>query len=204
VKRRQLQLLGVVLLSALVMAFLLQDVVAQLIVRPVAYVLWGLGIVYRFIPQPVLWLALVLVLIYLTLGSFVSRLEWHGPGKPEARPARGPLDELAMQIERKDGGIYFKWQIARTLGDIALDLQEQRLHARRRKLHFDESAVPAQVRRYLDAGLNTSFSDYPIPKSLPLIGNLKPLPPTAIDGEIGAVLDYLEAQMENEDDRRRA
>jgi hypothetical protein len=185
------------------MAFLLRDVVEQLIVRPAAYFFWILGIFYRFIPQPVLWLLLVLAMLYFSLGTFAGGFRW--PRRiQKTKPARGPLDELAAQIEHKNDGIYFKWQIARTLGEIALDLQELRQHTRRRKLEFDEAVIDPQVRSYLDAGLNTSFSDYPLPGGLPLPKKLVSLPPTPFDGDIGPVLDYLETQMENDNDRRRA
>lgn len=203
-KPNRLQLAGLAILTALVMAFLLRDVVEQLIIRPGAYLLWSLGLFYRFIPQPVLWLLLVLGMLYLTLGNFVGKFRWPRLRTPNVSPVRGPLNDLAMQIERKNTGIYFKWQIARTLGDIALDLQELRQHTRRRTLDFDEQSATPEVRRYLDAGLSTSFSDYPLPGRLPLPGKMKSTPLTPFDGDIGPVLDYLESQMENEDDRKRA
>lgn len=196
-------MMGLLLGAAFVLAFLLRDVVEQLVVRPAAYFFWVVGIFYRFIPQPVLWLLLVLVMLYLILGSFAAKIPW--PTRTlKARLVRGHLEELARQIEHKNAGIYFKWQIARTLAEIALDLQELRQHTRRRKLDFDPAAVQPEVSRYLEAGLATSFSDYPMPGGLPLFGKLISLPPTPFDGDIGPVLDYLETQMENEDDRRRA
>lgn len=185
------------------MAFLLRDVVEQLIVLPAAYLFWSLSIFYHLIPQPVLWLVLVLAMLYMSVWAFASKFQWPARHN-KSRPFRGPLAELAMQIERRESGIYFKWQIARSLGDIALDLQELRQHIRRRKLDFDNTAVTPFVRRYLDSSLNTSFSDYPLPGGLPLPSTMKALPPTPFDGDIGPVIDYLESQMESNDDRRRA
>jgi len=204
VKTRQFWFLVPAVLVSLFAAFLLRDVVEKLILRPAAYLFWSLMLFYRFIPQPVLWLLLVLAMLYLTLGSFAGKLECPRLHSQKVRLVRGPLDELAMQIERKAGGIYFKWQIARILGEIAMDLQDLRQHMRRRKLNFDESAVSPEVRQYLEAGLNTSFSDYPMSGGLPLPGKLKSVPSTPFDGDIGPVLDYLESQMENTDDFRRS
>ena len=220
--RRQLRWAGLLLLmflAALILAFLLRDVVEQLVLRPLLYLGWLLGIVYRLIPQPVLWLLLVLLMIYRVLGGLVARLVIPEPSPLRSKPIQGPVAALAMQIERKDGGIYFKWQIARALGRLALDLQELRQHVRRRSLEFDETRPPRvaatgrltpQVRRYLEAGLNTSFSDYPLPSGLTLPGGfslpgrITSPPPTPFDGDIGPVIDYLEAEMENDDDLRRA
>jgi hypothetical protein len=199
----KLRLIGLMLIAAFVMAFLLRDVVEQLVVRPAAYLFWSLGIFYRFIPQPVLWMLLVLAMLYLTLGSFAGKFRWPRRAQ-KAALARGPLDELARQIEHKNDGIYFKWQIARTLGEVALDLQELRQHIRRRKLDFDPGQVSDEVRNFLEAGLETSFSDYPMTGGLPLPGKSKAVPITPFDGDVSPVLDYLETQMENNDDRRRA
>ncbi len=212
---RKIQMAGLVflaLLAALVIAFLLRDVVEQLIIRPLAYLAWLLGIIYPYIPQPVVWLLFVVVMIYKILGSVASRLEIPEPKPLRSAPVQGPVAELAMQIERKEGGVYFKWQIARALGRLALDMQELRQHIRRRTLDFDQAGpdgtgshagLTPQVRRYLEAGLNTSFSDYPLPSGFSLPGWLKSEHQTPFDGDIGPVIDYLESEMENDNDLRR-
>ena len=203
-KSRRFQLLAAAGVAILLIAFLLRDVVEQLILRPAAYFLWILGIFYRFIPQPVLWLLLVIAMLYLTLAGLAPKFEWPRFRSQTVPPERGPLGELAQQIEYKGAGVYFKWQIARTLGEIAMDLQELRQHTHRRKLDFTGLAVTPEVRSYLDAGLNTSFSDYPLPGGLPLPQKFKSLPATPFDGDIDPVLDYLETQMEHDDDFRRS
>jgi hypothetical protein len=214
--RRQ-QLAGLAIVAALMIALILRDVVEQVIIRPLIYLIWIVSVYYRYIPQPVLWIVLVLVLIYLSLGRLAGRLEppAHQPNKSVF--VRGAVDELALRIERKEGGIYFKWQIARTLGQIALEMQELRQHTRSKKLQFNDLTARPQVRNYLDSGLNTSFSDYPIPGGLPLrirptaifdphrveSGISRISPSTPFDGDISPVIDYLESEMENDDDLRR-
>lgn len=197
-------------LAALALAFMLRDVVEQLIVRPLAYLLWWLGLAYRYIPQLLIWSVLVLFLIYLSLGRLVDQL---GPPRKkrevEARRFNGNVLELARQIERRQGGIYFKWQISRMLGLIALDLQELRTHNRSRKLEPGGSNMPPQVRKTLEAGLNTSFADYPLRRRWSLAALLRgektqPAEVTPFDGDLGPVIDYFEAEMENYDGIRRA
>lgn len=216
---RKLQLVGLAVLAALVIAFVLRDVVEQVIIRPLVYLFWIVGLLYRLVPQPILWVLLVVVMIFLALSSVVGKIALPFARPHKSRPVQGPVRELAMQIERKEGGIYFKWQIARTLSQLALDMQELRLHTRRRTLEFDPGPAVLRVRHYLEAGLNTSFSDYPIPggfarlKSFFRSAGLKlaqePIKPgsgalsTPFDGDIDPVIDYLEAEMENNDDLRR-
>lgn len=215
---------GALVAAALVIAFLLRDVVEMVIIRPMAYLLWLLSIIYRIIPQPVLWLGLVLLMAYLLLGRLTKGVRLGGEVEVPHRMVLGPVADLANLIERKDGGIYFKWKIARSLAMIAVEIQELRTHQRPRQLQFDEQLVSSWVRKYLDAGLNTSFSDYPLARNslLPswLLGRSewlrKNLPsnlikltnqsaqPTPFDGDIGPVVDFLESQMENNNDFRRS
>ena len=169
---RKLQLVILLGLAAVVVAFFLRDVVEQVIIRPGAYFLWLLGLIYRYIPQPVLWLVFVLLMFYLIIGRVVRQIKPRETKAEKIYLVQGPVEEIAMQIERKDGGIYFKWQIARSLARIAMDLQEMRIHLRTRRLEFDGQKVSPEVRKYLDAGFNNSFSDYPLPRIGPLPGGI--------------------------------
>lgn len=199
---RRLGLLALGAFAVLVIAIFLRDTVEQLIIRPAAYLLWWLGIYYRFIPQPILWFGLVLLLLYLSFGNLAGQIKWFRRRIPLFRHREGPLEEFAHQIERRQGGVFFKWQVARHLGDLALDLQELRQHVRRRPLTFGPGASPA-VRQFLDSALKTSFSDYPNPAGLPLPGQWRSLPPTPFDLDLEPVIAYLESQLENDDDFKR-
>jgi hypothetical protein len=213
--RRKLQLAALAGSAALVIAIFLRDAVEQLIILPAAYLFWWLGVLYRFVPQPVLWFLVVLAMLYLTLESIAGKFEWPFKKKKPIHAVLGPLAEFASQIERRGGGVYFKWQVARTLGEIALDLQSLHQPERRRKLDFDEASASRDVYHYLDAGINNSFSDYPLkagfiffgkfplPDWLPLPEQFRSFPPTPFDIDIEPVIDYLESQMENDDDFRR-
>jgi len=218
--KRRLFLVLILVLAAGVIAFLLRDVVEVLIIRPAAYLFWFLGVIYRYIPQPILWAVFVIFMLYQFLGRMVVSIDFPGSRPGRLRQIQGPVGDLANLIQRKDGGVYFKWKIARTLAQIASEMQELRLNLPTRKLNFNGKTVNPQVRRYLEAGQSTSFSDYPISRArLPIPGlaamlgkvNLSPfinLPvqsarPTPFDGDIDPVIDYLESELENENDIRR-
>jgi hypothetical protein len=213
--RRNLRLAALAVAAALVIAIFLRDAVELLIIRPVAYLLWWLGVFYRFIPQPVLWVLVVLAMLYLTLESVAGKFEWPFKKKQPHPTMLGPVGEFASQIERRQGGIYFKWQVARNLSEIAMDLQSLHQPERRRKLDFEAGSASAEVYHYLNSGLNTSFSDYPLkggylalggillPDWLPFPEQFRRLPSTPFDMDIEPVIGYLETQMENDDDFRR-
>jgi len=207
------------ILFSLAMAFLLRDVVDQVIIRPAAYFLWVLGTLYRMIPQPVLWFLLVLVLVYLAIGRLARLIDVREPMSRRDSPISGPVRELALQIERKEGGVYFKWKIANILGQLALEIQELRFHNVKQKLELDQKKILPEVRDYLEAGLYTNFTDYPfrgglastwlsfLPKRLrSLLGITDSLIAitTPFDNDISLVIEYLEQEMENDDGFRRA
>ena len=189
-RKRLLWLVPLWLAAAVFLAFWLRESVEQLIIRPMFYLLWMLNLLYHAIPQVVLWIGLLSLILVLAL-SFVLRNISFDSLRPRRKIRRlGPVAELAQTIQRESSGVYFKWQVARSLSEIALDLQSLRTHLDSRNLHLDESEAPPAVRRYLDAGLHSSFSDYPIP------GLFQPRPQTPFDLELDPVLDYLESQTE--------
>lgn len=186
-------LLLVWLAAALLLAFFLRDLVFQVVIQPVLYLFWMLNLFYRAIPQVILWAVLLSILLMFAI-SFISRNLSFGSLLPRKRePKHGPVQGLARILQHKSQGTYFKWQVARLLSEIALDLQELRAHDETRALRFDETFTDPQVRHYLEAGLNTSFSDYPMP------GVFQPWRETPFDIELDRVIDYLESQkMETE------
>lgn len=192
-RKRFVWLLPVWLAAALLLAFFLRDVVFQLVIQPVLYLFWMLNLFYRAIPQVILWAVLLSILLMFAI-SFISRNISFGGLLPRKRePKHGPVQGLARTLQHKSQGTYFKWQVARSLSEIALDLQELRAHDETRVLRFDEASADPQVRRYLEAGLNTSFSDYP------MSGIFQPRRETPFDIELDRVIDYLESQkMETE------
>jgi hypothetical protein len=196
-RSRLFLLLSLWLLAAFLLAFPLRDAVEQLILQPLAYFLWLLNMLYRAIPQPILWVLVVAVMIYAAASLFLKNFTPSFSRPRKRAPVYGPVEETVQMLNRDSRGVYFKWQMARTLSEIALDLQELHTHSPSRTLDFDNRPASPEVRRYLDAGLNTSFSDYP------LNGPFQMRPETPFDININPVLDYLESQMEMDDDRKR-
>ena len=197
-RRRPLWLILLWLLVALVLAFYLREAVTDLIVLPLAYVLWLLNMLYRAIPQPIVWLVLVAIMLYVISSILLKNVSLRGLRSQKTELTNGPVKELAGILTRESRGVYFKWQVARTLSELALDLQQLRTHDPARQLDIHNETIPPDVHRYLDAGLNTSFSDYPV------AGPFQSVQKTPFDADLEPVLAYLESQMEMEDDRRRS
>lgn len=191
--RRILALSGIALI-AILLAFPLREAVYRMVIVPLAYVFWALGLWYHAVSQSLWWgAALFLVLFILArslrpAGRVVERVRL----KP--RPALGQVEDLALWMKRTQRGIYFKWLIANRLGRIAHEILLQRLGGNPRSF-FDPLTGPdwtpdEPVRRYLEAGLGGSFAEYPQKRRF----FAKPVP-TPLDYDVKAVVEFLEEQI---------
>jgi hypothetical protein len=167
------------------LAFFLRDVVYSLIMVPLAYLFWVVGLIYSLIPQILVWILLLIGLAVLVLYNFAPEGRVGRRRQQKPRRARGQVETLAVWFARTNKGNYFKWQIANRLGLIARGLRGTSAWQGR---YLSSSA---EVEKYLDAGLTTSFVDYPAPKK-----RYQQSAPTVLDLEPKDAVSYLESQME--------
>jgi hypothetical protein len=147
-----------------------------------SYLVWSLNIVGRIIPPQGVWIGLLILIIYVAVGSFYGKTSGVEKSQMEQEPVTGPVEAMAEWIEERGHGVYFKWRIAHLLGKV-------------REAHFRNTSgrllpAPKEVEAYLHAGLNSSYMDYPTPSIF------KKYEPTVLDIDLEPVLDYLEDQME--------
>jgi len=194
--QRNLALVGIVLI-ALLLAFPLRNAMYEMVIIPMAYVWWVLGLWYHSVHQSIWWIvALLLVLVVLSrslrpVGRLRERV------RLKSRPIVGQVESLTVWIKRTERGIYFKWLIANRLGRIAHEILSQRVGGKARSF-FDPLTGPdwtpdASVQVYLESGLKGSFADYPqgrYPFSKPN--------PTPLDYDVDDVIKFLESQVGNQ------
>ena len=190
-KRLSWPLLVVIGVSSLLLAFFLRDAVYQMVVVPLAYVIWIVQFYYSAIPQWALWTALLTLLFLAVLWSLIPEVAPARRRDVLRTPPEGQVEALAVWIRKSRGGNYFKWQLANRLGRIARGLGQSAGSGGR------FPSADAAVERYLDAGLNHSFVDFPSPRN-----RFQPAPKTPLDVDPNQVADYLEAQMEKTSDQR--
>ncbi len=182
-------LLGILVVSA-VLGYALRDLVYQLVVVPIAYLLWLLYFYYSAIPQWAIWILLVSVLLIAVLWSLVPEAPRRRRGPRVRTRAQGDVEALAVWIRKSRRGNYFKWQLANRIGRIARRIGDLS-GSRGRPPSADEA-----VERYLDAGLNYSFVDFPTAR-----GRFTRAPQTPLDVDPQRVADYLETLMEKSSGR---
>lgn len=190
IRRRWPLLLALVVLSAL-MGYFLRDVVYQLVVVPVAYAWWVASFYYSAIPQWAIWIVLLGILFLVVLWNLIPDVPPPGPLRRFSRQPEGDVEALAVWIRKARRGNYFKWQLANRMGRILRRLDD---------LSGSRGLPPAEdesVEKYLDAGLNYSFVDFPTARGL-----FRRTERTPLDIDPATVADYLESLMEKNSGRR--
>ncbi|MBI5945836.1 MAG: hypothetical protein HY864_15865 [Chloroflexi bacterium] len=162
------------------------------LVRFAAYMVWSLNIIGRVIPQQVLWILLLLLILYIAVGSFYGKKSGGRSSRKNAVPVIGPVETRARWIEERHRGTYFKWQLANLLGKIHLHIQETVRYGNSRSAPL----IPPNVQDFLSAGLNTTYADYSSPSLF------QKTETTPLDIQLEQVVDYLEEQLEIKDERQ--
>jgi len=191
--RRWLAVLGVIVIAA-VLAFPLREVVNQLIVLPIAYLLWLLKLLYLSLDQAVWWVAAVVVVLVIIGQSLMPEIKPIQKLIRHTRHERGSVESLALALKRADKGMYFKWLLANRLGKLAYQILLQREHGKPRSVFapligegWDASP---EVQAYLEKGLHGSFAEFPNRHWL----NFAPPKKTPLDHEVADVIEFLESK----------
>jgi hypothetical protein len=193
-------IVGMVVVAA-ILALFLQDVIRRVVIAPLAYLWWGIKLYYSTIPQLFLWIILVVILSVVIITSLAEGISFDRKIREPLKPTPGSVESLAGWIKKIGDGNYYKWRVANRLGRLARELvtrqASQGEHPSRVKLEGSGWNPPPKVQRYLEAGLNESFVDYPRP-SLAFL----PQSATPFDMDVNEVVKFLESQVEASNERK--
>lgn len=195
-QRRWLAMTGVIVIAAL-LAFPLRGVVNQLILVPLAYLLWLLKLLYLSMNQALWWGAAVFVVLVILGQSLLPELKPVKKLMPMARHEHGNVETLALALEKSQKGTYFKWLIANRLGRLAYAILLQREHGKPRSVFAPLTSegweAAPEVQQYLEKGLHGSFADFPNNAW----GNFGAPVKTPLDHDVVEVVEFLESKTEN-------
>ncbi len=190
--RPRWQLVVVILAISGVFGYVLRDVIYQLVIVPLAYFLWVLNFYYSALPQWLVWVIVISALFLVMVWNLIPDAKPSKGTEPVRHRTQGEVEALTIWIAKAAQGNYFKWQLANRLGHIARRLEERSGQGGR------QPSGDPEVERYLDAGLNYSFVDFPTPRN-----PLAPVRHTPLDLDPRKAADYLESQMESTSERSR-
>lgn len=193
--RRLLLALGLLIVTGL-LAWLLRGIVYEVVILPVAFLGFQLGIWYHSLSQGLWWWLILIIVLFMLVFSLIPEDK---PGKQKQirlKPKRGQVEQLSMEMGRSKSGQYFKWIVANRLGKLAYQILLHRENGRPRSVFaplVGEGWQPSQeLQKYLEAGLHGSFADFPHSKN-PFDTPRQ----TPLDHDVAGVVKFLESQVEN-------
>jgi len=195
---RWLAVAGVVAIAAL-LAFPLRGIVNELIVVPIAYIFWLLGLLYISTHQVIWWIVILLLVLFILGKSLLPELKLpRKPGTPTRR-ARGKVESLATSLQKSKKGIYFKWLVANRLGKLTHEILLQRGNGKPRSVFAPltgEGLEPTlEMQQYLEKGLHGSFAEFPNTGNRYFARPSK----TLLDHDVAEVIEFLESSIESKD-----
>jgi len=191
-RQRWLIIFFAIVLSASI-AYPLRNMIYELVIIPLAYLWWLMGLIYHLVPQIVLWIVLVILTLFVAIKELLLQNPLQMKARETRRVPRSPVEDLSSLIQKQGRGIYYRWLIANRLGKVARELLAQRegqgISNRFTRLTGRDWNPPHEVDAYLESGLNGSFADYPR-------SYLSRRKATPLDPHPQRVVEYLESEME--------
>jgi len=191
--RRRLAVLGVIVIGAL-LAFPLRGLVNQLVIVPLAYLLWLLDLLYLSLHQAFWWGAVVLVVLIILGWSLLPEIALVRKQIPLSRRARGNVEDLALALQKSNKGMYFKWLVANRLGRLAYQILLQREHGKARSIFAplvgEGWEATHGIQQYLEKGLHGSFAEFPNSHW----NYFAPPEKTPLDHDVSEVVSFLETK----------
>ncbi len=154
--RRRLILAALAVLPVIVMAFLVEGFVREIVVVPLLYVFWIGRLFFASIPQFIFWL-LFLVVALVVAGKSLAKRQVVSRRRERERWQQGRVEEWLRMIEQRHSGAYFRWRFSHRIGILLLQAlaHEERIDLRQARRSFENRslAVPPAVRSFLWAGM---------------------------------------------------
>jgi hypothetical protein len=192
-KRGRALLIFAVFAAAASIAFVLRNAIYEIVIVPLAYIWWVIGLYYRFIPQTLVWVLLIFLVLFTAARALLISIPVRDRVMQKGDPVESPIRQLSILMQKQRQGMYYRWVLANRLGKLSRELLDQReghVSAKRfTRLIGRDWKPPAGVEAYLESGLNGSFADYPQSRW----GHVQPAP---LDEDPRHVIEYLEAEME--------
>ena len=158
--RRRLLLLGLLLLLTILFTPLLQELMRP-ILTPLLYVFWIGLLLFRSIPQEIIWGAFVFIALLIAVVSLSQKQSWSRrlPVPQVSPPER--IESWAKLIRQSKQETYYRWQVAQHLRRLTLEAlaQNERVTSReiQQRLLAGQLNLPPEIEAYLKASL-TSFN----------------------------------------------
>jgi hypothetical protein len=162
VKRRYLPL-ALSLLIAVILVFVVEDFVRQVIVTPILYVSWFVALVVGSLPQWVFWVAFVVVALVIARKSMARDIAARRRAWVPPAIYLGPVVTWAALLDRAKTQPYARWRLAQTLKRLTQDI----LALETRSSFYRREEQWTSLRQVLPPAIE-AFFEAPPPEPQPL------------------------------------
>lgn len=183
--------LGLLIFITVILAFVLDNFLRDVVLQPLLYALWIGGLILASLHQSVFWGALLLLALVLFVRS-LGRGPQVPVTVPEKRyPSQGQVRRWMLLLERAENQRFARWNLAQSLRKLTQDTlsPDDRQGKQRRRVPVEDRLTP-EIANYFNAKL-------PPAQSLGLRQRLQsktsqPSNPLDLDPEV--VVDFLEQE----------
>ena len=155
--RKRLLPLGVILLTAILLAPLFRNFIREVVVIPLLYVFWIGRIIFDTIPQTGFWGCFLLIALLMASASLLKKSKLQSRIYEVKTVQPGRVETWANLIRQATEEDYYRWRLAQPLRELILETlaHEARLTSKqiKRRLTDDQLDIPPEIRAYLQASL---------------------------------------------------
>jgi cell division protein FtsW (lipid II flippase) len=177
------------LLLALFLFLLVKDFIRTVILEPLLYVFWFIGLILESIPQGVIWVGFILVMLIITLASFKKGEPQKSQSEMLPYSNTGRVERLARMLNRAQNNPFAKWLLASELKRVTRKLltpPEQE----KKSINYQELDLPPEITAFFEAQQPTKWSIWEW-----LDNREHDETKTALDLDPDIVIQYLEKRM---------
>jgi hypothetical protein len=162
-KRQALIVAGILSLLAILSTVFFRGWLREAIILPLFYMFWVLGLLYRSIPQVILWGFFLTAILFIAWRSLSSKDQVIEKPAPVVADRPGRVATWERWLDRANQGYYSRWRLARHLADLTIDIIAHREKlspgAARQYLESGQLEAPPEIRDFLATGLLPPGSD---------------------------------------------
>jgi hypothetical protein len=138
-------------LLTLVLFFLVDDFVIEVLLKPVLRFFWFISLVVRTIPQGILWAVFILIMIFLVASGFREDAQKASPTWRASKPLPGRVETWTRWLVGARRSRYARWRLSKELRKLTRELLSPYEGEERVRLGLDDLDLPEDIRAYLEA-----------------------------------------------------
>lgn len=139
------------------------DIVRELILVPISYLLWIVGLLYRSFDQRALWTSLIIIVALVSWASLKVRRSavQLDSKKPDVLPHR--IEIWSKRLKDVHRGTYMKWRLSQHMSNLVLDSIAFRSGLTREQIEEkvlnNSLELPSEIQAYLLAARGFEIAD---------------------------------------------